>query len=122
MKYTFRAEYVRCSKEGCGTCPHGPYWYGYYKFKNKVHKRYFGKRDPRGGVPLHPWEEILCRETASDRLARIILNVPQRADMKFVRQQWLTIALQEHPDRGGDPQMFAYKQAAFSFLKEQPRK
>lgn len=32
---------VRCGK-GCGGCPHGPYWYGYYRHKGSFVSFYIG--------------------------------------------------------------------------------
>lgn len=40
---TYRLERVSCGK-GCKGCPHGPYWYGYWKEGGKTKSRYIGKR------------------------------------------------------------------------------
>ncbi len=40
---TYRLERVSCGK-GCKGCPHGPYWYGYWKEGGKTRSRYIGKR------------------------------------------------------------------------------
>ncbi len=40
---TYRLERVSCGK-GCNGCPHGPYWYGYWKEGGKTRSRYIGKR------------------------------------------------------------------------------
>lgn len=47
---TYRREHVRCGKPGCKTCPHGPYWYAYYREGGKLRSRYIGKDLP-DGVP-----------------------------------------------------------------------
>ncbi len=39
---TYRLESVRCGKPGCTKCPHGPYWYAYYREDGKVRSRYIG--------------------------------------------------------------------------------
>jgi len=39
---TYRQEWVYCGKE-CKTCPHGPYWYCYWKEDGKTRTRYIGK-------------------------------------------------------------------------------
>ncbi len=39
---TYRQEWVRCGKE-CKKCPHGPYWYCYWKEDGKTKTRYIGK-------------------------------------------------------------------------------
>jgi len=43
---TYRLETVRCGKEGCTTCPHGPYWYAYYREGDKLRSRYIGRELP----------------------------------------------------------------------------
>lgn len=46
---TVREEYVKCGDYHCHRCPHGPYYYGYWKDKQsgKLKKKYIGTRDPR---------------------------------------------------------------------------
>jgi hypothetical protein len=39
---TYRLEKVRCGKPGCKSCPHGPYWYAYYREGDKLRSRYIG--------------------------------------------------------------------------------
>lgn len=48
----YRREHVRCGKDGCRTCPHGPYWYAYWKEGGRTRKRYVGRHLP--GEPLEP--------------------------------------------------------------------
>jgi hypothetical protein len=43
---SFRQEYVRCGKPGCRTCPHGPYWYAYWREGGRVRSRYIGRQRP----------------------------------------------------------------------------
>lgn len=43
---TYRSETVRCGKPNCRTCPHGPYWYAYYREGKKLRSRYIGKQLP----------------------------------------------------------------------------
>jgi hypothetical protein len=44
---TFQLERVRCGKN-CNGCPHGPYWYAYYRSAGRVVSKYIGKElDPR---------------------------------------------------------------------------
>jgi hypothetical protein len=43
---TYRLETVRCGKPGCKTCPHGPYWYAYYRDGNRLRSRYIGRELP----------------------------------------------------------------------------
>ena len=50
-KVTYRLESVRCGKEGCKSCPHGPYWYAYYREGGRLRSRYIGRELPEGGPP-----------------------------------------------------------------------
>jgi hypothetical protein len=43
---TFRFETVRCGKENCSRCPHGPYWYAYWKENGRTKSRYIGRTLP----------------------------------------------------------------------------
>jgi len=38
---TYRSQMVRCGK-GCASCPHGPYWYAYWKEDGKTRSQYIG--------------------------------------------------------------------------------
>lgn len=43
---TFRYETVRCGKPNCSRCPHGPYWYAYWKENGRTRSRYIGRSLP----------------------------------------------------------------------------
>lgn len=45
-RVTFRREMVKCGKEGCTRCPHGPYWYAYWREGGRTRSRYVGKELP----------------------------------------------------------------------------
>ena len=45
---TYRLESVKCGKPGCTKCPHGPYWYAYWREDGKVRSRYIGPEIPQG--------------------------------------------------------------------------
>lgn len=49
---TYRQERVRCGKMNCTACPHGPYWYAYWKEEGRTRKRYIGRHLP--GEPMEP--------------------------------------------------------------------
>lgn len=49
-RVTYRQEQVRCGRDGCGTCPHGPYWYAYWREDGRTRSQYIGRR--RAGEPL----------------------------------------------------------------------
>lgn len=51
---TYRQEHVRCGKAGCTTCPHGPYWYAYWREEGRTRKRYIGRH-----LPGEPVEEVV---------------------------------------------------------------
>lgn len=40
---TYRLEPVRCGKAGCTKCPHGPYWYAYYREGGRLRSHYVGR-------------------------------------------------------------------------------
>ena len=42
-KITYRLQQVSCGKPGCNKCPHGPYWYAYWREGGKVRSRYIGR-------------------------------------------------------------------------------
>ncbi len=48
---TYRLEPVRCGKRGCTRCPHGPYWYAYWREDGRLRSRYIGKTLPEGEGP-----------------------------------------------------------------------
>lgn len=40
-----RRQWVKCGKEACTRCPHGPYWYASWREAGKRRSRYIGKLD-----------------------------------------------------------------------------
>lgn len=42
---TYRQEHVRCGKD-CAACPHGPYWYAYWKEGGRSRSQYIGRELP----------------------------------------------------------------------------
>jgi hypothetical protein len=49
-KVTFRQERVRCGRPNCTRCPHGPYWYAYWREDGRLRSRYVGKDLPKVGL------------------------------------------------------------------------
>lgn len=41
---TIRSEQVKCGKYPCFRCPHGPYYYAYWKENGKLKKKYIGTK------------------------------------------------------------------------------
>lgn len=56
---TYQLEKIHCGKPNCKSCPHGPYWYAYWKSSGKTRSKYIGKR--------LPWQE---RESDSEQNAQ----------------------------------------------------
>src|SRR5256885_10556394 len=48
-KITYRREEVRCGKANCSRCPHGPYWYAYWRGGGRPRSRHL--RSPKAGRP-----------------------------------------------------------------------
>lgn len=40
---SLRNQMVRCGKNGCTKCPHGPYWYAYWTENGRRRSRYVGR-------------------------------------------------------------------------------
>lgn len=38
-----RRQMIRCGKDGCNACPHGPYWYAYWWEQGRRRSRYVGR-------------------------------------------------------------------------------
>lgn len=47
---SYRKEQVSCGREACSSCPHGPYWYAYWREDGRTRSLYIGRR--RAGEPL----------------------------------------------------------------------
>ena len=54
-KVSYRQQHVKCGKVGCTRCPHGPYWYGYWREGGRLRSRYIGKDLP--ATPPEPTPE-----------------------------------------------------------------
>lgn len=42
----YRQKTVRCNKDGCGGCPHGPYWYAHWHEDGRKKSQYIGSELP----------------------------------------------------------------------------
>ena len=42
-RVTLRQQHVKCGKTACTRCPHGPYWYAYWREDGKRRSRYVGR-------------------------------------------------------------------------------
>jgi len=50
-RVTYRQQYTKCNRSGCGACMpdqlgHGPYWYAYWRENGRLRSRYLGKEAP----------------------------------------------------------------------------
>lgn len=43
---TYRQQAIRCGKDSCQACPHGPYWYAFWREDGKMRSKYVGKTLP----------------------------------------------------------------------------
>ena len=43
-----REQWVKCGKEACTTCPHGPYWSAHWREDGRRRSRYVGKLSDEG--------------------------------------------------------------------------
>jgi hypothetical protein len=41
----YRQQHIRCGKD-CAACPHGPYWYAYWKEDGRARSQYIGRELP----------------------------------------------------------------------------
>lgn len=63
LAVSYRQEHVRCGKDDCGTCPHGPYWYAYWREEGRRRKAYIGRTLPGEELPeVEPGAGIRPRE------------------------------------------------------------
>jgi len=46
-----REQWVRCGKQACSKCPHGPYWYALWREDGRRRSRYVGKLDEESVNP-----------------------------------------------------------------------
>lgn len=102
MKYSLRREWVRCGKEACRSCPHGPYWYAYWWEGGRTRKRYLGKKLPGEFARGEVNREVQLSRELRDGLVE--LEAIFRKDVALGRRYFLHLVKLWHPDRGGDKQ------------------
>jgi hypothetical protein len=119
VAWTYRCEYVRCGKSHCSGCPHGPYWYGYERRDGKLHKKYFGKPDPR---PCAQAEEVGYDIPVFYRTTREwclgVLEVQSCDDFAACKRAYNRLCLKHHPDRGGVTRLMARVNHAWERLND----
>lgn len=83
-------EWIRCGKQGCRKCPHGPYLYEYFRQDGRLKKKYIGKAfadalpDDEPDEPLAVVEE----ENLTQDQARVILGVAFGYSFTEMRQSY----------------------------------
>lgn len=123
-EWTLEAQWVRCGKHRCKTCPHGPYWYGFQHKGGKMKSKYLGR--------LAPWERegFLSRADAErlrmtmrplaldEQIARQILSVSPRAAEHgcYLAAVALLLAIDERGSKGGSADRIRIR-AAFNWLR-----
>lgn len=130
-EWTYRCEFVKCSKAGCACgfgSPHGPYWYRYRREAGKVRKEYVGKErfkpDSESGRPdAAPlpfpirWLDILNDGKASLHMAREILGVGIICSREQAARAFRERIRATHPDAGGHEKEAACVIAAWNYMK-----
>lgn len=117
---TYQAEWVRCGKN-CNGCPHGPYWYGYWREGGRLHRKYMGKHSPFHDFGARSSEvhedDIFSRRKGSLTLALQILGLSVLPTIDELVLVYRRLARETHPDSGGDAREFARISAAYSYVK-----
>ena len=54
-KISYRSKDIKCGRESCNSCPHGPYWYAEWTESGKRKTKYLGKILSNNSVP---WGEV----------------------------------------------------------------
>lgn len=125
--WTYRLRYVRCGKIGCHcevSDGHGPYWYGYEHRGQRVYSRYFGKRptstfDYPGTGPAEPpkSDRFTFRGKMTIQAALRIFALSIRPNKETLIARYRVLAMEHHPDRGGDTAIMAAINAAYAYLR-----
>jgi len=120
---TFRCEFVKCGKAGCKKCPHGPYWYAYWREGKRLRKRYVGKSLPSSDAAApprsrsHPWDVIFDGRKATLILACNILGFQNGCTLDEARAAFRRLVWEHHPDRGNDNGFIRHYNAAWEYVR-----
>lgn len=122
-KMSYQSEFVKCGKSTCKKCPHGPYWYVYWREGNKVRKKYIGKNlpedadKPQGAKSNHRWDAIFDSAKATVALAAEILGFMNGCTLQEARAAFWKLAREHHPDLGGDSTFLRHYNAAWEKIR-----
>jgi hypothetical protein len=117
----FRFEWVKCGKPTCKSCPHGPYWYAYWREGKRVRKRYVGKSREfdrsydRAEEPRFVAESPAVVRTQPEALKALGLHGDP--SYQVAKTAWRIAAMKAHPDRGGTAAAFVSIQTAWEVLR-----
>jgi len=122
MTKTYQCKYIKCGKSSCRSCPHGPYWYVYWKEGGKTKCKYVGKDNPfvndvMNGRKVDKDDLIFDRRTASKELAWQIMGCEPTNSGSVAKKHYLAESKKRHPDSGGDHKSFTRLNAAWTYLK-----
>lgn len=125
--WTYRLRYVRCGKLSCHCTSglgHGPYWYGYEHRGERVYSRYFGKRPTtsfdyasNGPSEPNPQDRWAFAGRMTYQAACRIFGLTQRPNKETLTARYRVLAMEHHPDRGGDTAVMAAINAAYAYLR-----
>jgi hypothetical protein len=133
--WTYKLRYVRCGKWNCrcATDPigHGPYWYGYQHRGGRVHSKYFGKRptsagwagydDPARNAPEPPKSaearRFQYRGKMDNNTAFRIFGYRYSTEVTDLQKRYRLLAIEHHPDHGGDVHIMTAINVAYAYLK-----
>ena len=74
----YRQQHVRCGK-GCASCPHGPYWYAYWKEGGRSQSQYIGGQLPADVRRLLGSLDADAPQPEPDEDLRTVTQLPARA-------------------------------------------
>lgn len=94
---TYRLEMIRCGKPACNSCPHGPYWYRYYRVGRRVVSKYVG-RDRDGATTTRRGSSSTAAAGETAPPADPASPAPVRmSDKPLTPNRWGTFAASAYP-------------------------
>lgn len=120
-------EYVKCRKERCRGCPHGGYWYVYWRENRRLKKKYLGKDRPLQGQPwieermgklVDERDDIFDERFRTEDLARRILGLSPGFTHLDLREKWVAIVNRLGVDGDRLSREHAFKKEAYLWLTQ----
>lgn len=127
-RWTYTLKWIRCGKPNChcanGTRGHGPYWYAATHGKNGTRWRYIGRINPEAFDPADdaPEPEIDPRWIYVGRIneqiaLRILGFIAWPSTLDNLKKRWRILVREHHPDAGGNGDICASINAAYTYAK-----